>query len=153
MQASTTIDWTRGVSRSPIRASVRGDVQRGTRRPGALPTPSWFDAVCARATVPRRQQGRPRASGAGIHRSPTFLGDVRREGRLLLPSRGAGVWRCPSRGEGAGRSPYLLFVLRARATAAIPSDGGCSDLGTPGPQRRPRPPRRRSPGAFIYVRQ
>ncbi|KAJ1180464.1 hypothetical protein NDU88_005685 [Pleurodeles waltl] len=73
--------------------------------------------------VPRWGQDGPRASGAGIRRSLSFLeacgraqrgwgarSGVRNASRSSVQSSGQGS---SSRGEEAGRSPYLLFVRHA----------------------------------------
>ncbi|KAJ1162354.1 hypothetical protein NDU88_002822 [Pleurodeles waltl] len=90
------------------------------------------------STAPQRSSGMCGARGASC---------------FIVAALGSGDAHRGARGPGALPTSSLFCAQRARATAAIPSDGGCSDLGTPGPPRQPRPPRCRSPAAFIYARQ
>ncbi|KAJ1215226.1 hypothetical protein NDU88_002835 [Pleurodeles waltl] len=94
----------------------------------------------------------PAPASIAPQRSSGMCG-ARGASHLLVAALGSGDAHRGARGPGALPTSSLFCAQRARATAAIPSDGGSSDLGTPGPLWRPRPPRRRSPGAFIYARQ
>ncbi|KAJ1183547.1 hypothetical protein NDU88_000365 [Pleurodeles waltl] len=91
------------------------------------------------------------ASTAPQH-SPGMCG-ARGASRLLVAELGSGDARRGARGPGALPTSSLFCTQHARATAAILPDGSRSELGTPGPPRRPHHPKCRSPGAFIYARQ
>ncbi|KAJ1214990.1 hypothetical protein NDU88_002600 [Pleurodeles waltl] len=97
-----------------------------------------LEPLAPASTAPQRSSGMCSARGAS---------------RLLVAALGSGDAHRGAREPGALPTSSLFCAQRARATAVIPSDGGRSDLGTPGPPRQPRPLRRRSPGAFIYARQ
>ncbi|KAJ1179474.1 hypothetical protein NDU88_004708 [Pleurodeles waltl] len=155
MLASTTINRMRSVSRSPIRASVRGTFNKG-REGQALALPPLNSAHCVlerRSRVGSRTGPEHLVPASTAPQRSSGMCGTKGASRFSVAALGPGDAQRGARGPGALPTSSLFCAQRAQATAAIPSDGGRSDLGTPGPPWRPRPPRRRSPGAFIYARQ